>query len=561
MSPRGRGAPVVTWPFFWVTVVFGLVVNLPDRSNVNSIADVGVNALVVVASVLVMFAVMWVLQPVVMNGPARQRVQRTFALVLIGNLARASVLAALLQATGTSDARWAYRLTSALLLYSPVLTLAVGVITMLRESAEHRAHFEANAERLARDEQAAMERTAAFRARAMEGIRAMLTERLSALRSGDGVQLGAQLREDVDGVIRPLSHRMAGHAASDKEVADTPRAPRVRWADVWRTGLLGQPIRPGPTAAILALASLVALSWYSGGVAWGLATVLVVGVEIFGLLWVLRQALQERLRAMAPVRRALAFTASVTACMLVPAGTMVALLMASGSPAPWRVPISFAILAPLVAWFIALDQALRQQIAATSSEMTARTVQLEHAAATAHSVAHHEERRLSRALHGPVQAAVTAAAMRVEAGDPAGAEQLLLDAIGHLDTDAGDERGVSRALGDITAAWDGLCTVAVEVSPDAERAIDGDAPLASSVIDICTEACSNAVRHGDAGHISVVARRDGPTVSLVVRDDGAPSGIEPRPGLGSAMLDDVTLHWERRREGGATVLRATLPCR
>lgn len=93
MTRRGRENPVVTWPLFWVTVALGLVLNLPDQSNVDSVGEIGLNVLVVVAAVVVMFAVMWVLEPVLMNGPGSQRTLRTFALVLMGNLARASVVA------------------------------------------------------------------------------------------------------------------------------------------------------------------------------------------------------------------------------------------------------------------------------------------------------------------------------------------------------------------------------------------------------------------------------------------------------------------------------------
>ncbi len=561
MTRRGRENPVVTWPLFWVTMALALVVNLLDRSNVNSIGDVGVNALVVIASVLVMFAVMWVLEPLVMGGPDSQRTVRTFILIAIGGLVRGPVLSALLVTTGISDARWAYRALSGLLLYAPILTIAASVITLLRANATRRADFTADAERLSHEEQEARARTQAYRARAMDGIRAMLADRLTALRSGDGTDLGAQLRSDVDGVIRPLSHRMAGRTSAGAAPPGTPRAPRVRWADVWRTGLLGRPIRPALLGSGMTLASLVSLSWYAGSPEWGVASAVVGGVLVYLVMLVLRAVLQGPLRSMPPARRATVFTIAVAAFLTGPAAVLVAMLMASGSTSPWRVPIAFAVVGTVFAWLAALDQGLRLQVAATDSEMQARTAQMQHAAAFAQSVAYHEERRLSRALHGPVQAAVTSAAMRVEAGDITGAEQLLLDAIGHLDTSATDERSVGRALDDITAAWDGLCAVDVDVATDAEHAIDADPPLASSVIDICTEACSNAVRHADAEHISVMARRRGDTITLVVRDDGAPSGNEPLPGLGSAMLDDITLHWERRREGDATVLRATLPCR
>lgn len=554
-------SPVVTWPLAWVALGFALIVNLLDRSHADSPADVAVNVLVIIISVVTMLAVMRVLEPIVMNGPPHQRTVRVLVLVAIGSVARAAVLSALLAATGVSDARWAYRMVAALLLYTPVLTIAVGVITLLRESAVRRSDFAADADRLSREEEAAWARADAYRARAMDGIRVMLTDRLTALRAGTGEALGAQLRSDVEGVIRPLSHRMADSEAAEGVATHAPRAPRVAFADVWRVGLLGQPIRPAVMALVVGVGTLPALTWYSGSAAWGLASAVAAGLTVYALMWVLRRLLQQPLRSMPLVPRAVVFTLAVAACSTVAAGVLVVMLSASGSASPWRVPLSLAIVGPLIAWLVALDQGLRQQVAATDSEMMARTAQLQHAAATAQSMAHHEERRLSRALHGPVQAAVTSAAMRVEAGDVGGAEQLLLDAIGHLDTGSVDGRGVIGALSDITAAWDGLCEVVIDLAPDAQRAMDADPPLASTVLDVCTEACSNAVRHADAAHISVVARRTGDTVSLVVRDDGAPAGADALPGLGSAMLDDVTLGWERRREGGATVLRATLPCR
>ena len=165
---------------------------------------------------------------------------------------------------------------------------------------------------------------------------------------------------------------------------------------------------------------------------------------------------------------------------------------------------------------------------------------------------------MSRALHGPVQTAVRAAAMRIDQGDLAGAEELLVDALGHLEPDQ-QRTGVRDALTGVARAWDGLCTVDVELPEDLAARIDDDPPLASSVVDICTDACSNAVRHGGATQVAMRAQSHGDALELVVSDDGAPDATTGTPGLGSAMLDDVSLEWLRRREGERTVLRATLP--
>lgn len=561
MTRPSREAAVVTWPLFWTALTLGVIFGLLNRTGIDSSGALVLNLLAVVASIVAMFCVMWVLEPVLMRGPRSQRTIRTVLLIILGGLARAAVLAALISSAGLAEARFGTRALNSVLLFTPTLALAANVVTLLRESAGRRAAFDADAARLTALEQDARLRTGSIRARAIDGIQAMLAERLAALRVGAPDDLGATLRADVDGVIRPLSHRMAVSIDGENLPAPAaPRAPRVRWSDVWRAASLGRPIRPLATATFIGLGSLVSLVLYSGSPWWGVAFAATEAALAYALLVALRRILVGPLRTMTPARRVVVLMASTTACLVLAAAVLVPMLIAVGADAPWRVPVAIMLVAPIAAWLLALDQGLRQQVAAARSEMAARTAQREHGAAAAQALAHHEERRLSRALHGPVQAAVTAAAMRVDAGDPAGAERLLIDAIGHLDAPGHDERGIASALGDISAAWDGLCTVEVTMAPDAELAIDASPPLASTVVDICTEACSNAVRHGDAEYITVTARRTEDALDLVVRDDGAAGEAAALPGLGSAMLDDVTLHWERRREDGTTVLRATLPC-
>ena len=135
---------------------------------------------------------------------------------------------------------------------------------------------------------------------------------------------------------------------------------------------------------------------------------------------------------------------------------------------------------------------------------------------------------------------------------------MLVEALGHLDTDQ-RQTSVRTALADIARAWDGLCAVDLDLPDDLAARIDQDPPLASAIVDICTDACSNAVRHGGATSVAMRAFPVGDTLDLVVSDDGAPDAGAGLPGLGSAMLDDVSLTWLRRREDGRTVLRATLP--
>ena len=136
---------------------------------------------------------------------------------------------------------------------------------------------------------------------------------------------------------------------------------------------------------------------------------------------------------------------------------------------------------------------------------------------------------------------------------------MLVDAVGQLDLEAHGTAPVAAALADVAALWDGLCTVRIDLEPGLDRAIDARPTMAGVFIDICIEACSNAVRHGGARSVLVRAAREGDALQLEVRDDGASTGPKSHDGLGDTLLDDVALSWERHRDGGSTVLRATLP--
>jgi len=88
-----------------------------------------------------------------------------------------------------------------------------------------------------------------------------------------------------------------------------------------------------------------------------------------------------------------------------------------------------------------------------------------------------------------------------------------------------------------------------------------DNAVSTHVFRIAQEAVNNAIRHGDAGHISIELKAAGERVDLVVKDDGAglPDGWERSPGTGlktmrqrSGMIGG-TLQVERAEDQGTIV--------
>jgi signal transduction histidine kinase len=170
-------------------------------------------------------------------------------------------------------------------------------------------------------------------------------------------------------------------------------------------------------------------------------------------------------------------------------------------------------------------------------------------------------------LHGTVQAALTAALTRLQTfseTDPYQASLVRADldrAAKALQELPSDEIDFAEALEELKAAWDGVCSINVSVDMRAERALKSQRGTAYCVNEIAKEAIGNAVRHGGATAVSVkITRPQDDIIELEFENNGVPvTGRARKKGIGSRMLDDITLSWSLKREGKLTMLRATLP--
>ena len=115
---------------------------------------------------------------------------------------------------------------------------------------------------------------------------------------------------------------------------------------------------------------------------------------------------------------------------------------------------------------------------------------------------------------------------------------------------------------ELIATWQGVCDIEVEVSAELKKIISRDVRLSMCVNEILKEAVSNAVRHGDAQKAWVrVGAPSGGVVELSVANDGLAPMTGGRRGVGSGLLDELTVDWSLGydQNNGQTILRARLP--
>lgn len=175
---------------------------------------------------------------------------------------------------------------------------------------------------------------------------------------------------------------------------------------------------------------------------------------------------------------------------------------------------------------------------------------------------------MAEALHGPVQSALLSATLRLAQSRPAQDVQRTLCEV-RTTVHAAIERfaeGV-QTRPDLDAAlqltrrtWSPVCRITSAVSAAAAERLDVDPSAGRAVTAVITEACSNAVRHAHAQAIAIEIDlpADG-ELRAVITDVSQPHTTAGAPGGGTALLNAVTLRWQRvEREDGSTVT-AVLP--
>jgi signal transduction histidine kinase len=226
------------------------------------------------------------------------------------------------------------------------------------------------------------------------------------------------------------------------------------------------------------------------------------------------------------------------------------------------VPIVF------VALFVVITRTVLALIATSRRQEQAVTADAAWEVARINETLHQERRFFAMQAHGPLQSAAAAAAARLDAATDeesletvwAQASADLRDAIDVAITAPDDGRDLPAAVASLAAAWEGICAITLECSPDAAEALGRDWVANASAVEIVTEAIGNATMHGSATHIYVsVSLAEADEVRIEVVNDGAPVDDAAEEGMGSRTLDDITLDWKRLNTASGVHFSALVP--
>lgn len=166
-------------------------------------------------------------------------------------------------------------------------------------------------------------------------------------------------------------------------------------------------------------------------------------------------------------------------------------------------------------------------------------------------------RRLATALHGRVQANLTAAGLmlgmarqRLRSGGDLDADEIqrihdTLGLAGFID-EVPPVTPASR-LGIVAEVWRGVLTVDIELRPVGEALMERQPDLADACVEVVRELLLNAVRHSAATNVEVVIGAvGGGLLCLHVAERVAgrqPLGAVGGPGIGRTLIDSLAVDW------------------
>ena len=174
-----------------------------------------------------------------------------------------------------------------------------------------------------------------------------------------------------------------------------------------------------------------------------------------------------------------------------------------------------------------------------------------------------DHKRVASVLHGQVQGALYAAAIRLnQAENP---DQALVDsvrkdihsALEELDKSHTSIEDFTKAYYEIADMWSDSVKFNTEFTDEASIAVRENLDLAECLLEVVREGINNAVKHGQAKEISVTGRLlSHQVLEVKVINDGVLANEHSKNGYGSEILSECSHSWSLKNENGKVELTA-----
>jgi len=565
---RVGGADSISWPSLAVTFVIVLVVNLIGSGA--SVEDdpwglIGAGAF---GALAMTFFLLLAKYTVLAGAKITPQPVLTILVVLAALAVRAVVFDGFLMSWGLeASPRVGFRFFASISTMGVAMVMLAYLVSLAREFSRNSERLRETNDTLRATKKSIDEKIRAKREDVVGSVRVELEARLKEITGTSAKQALKRVRETIEEVVRPVSYELAKQVTDLSPPVQTIESDRVMWRIVFAESTAKQPFRPGAFSFWAGFATIcfAPLQW---GFEIGVTLAFVASLVPFAALSVFASIWSRFLTIRNTAERSFIFSLMLAITGLL--GTYAVTRVSGMENYGPRLAIPLAALWVLLGWGIAVIPSLQTESARVLQSLNKSALQLREELVRLNTAYRLQQQAIARALHGPIQDALSVASFKLSAAiqNDTATDELVAElnakissTIVLLDLEEDELPGLEESLADLSEFWEGVASIRWRLTPAAKRALTRHPVTSATAIELIREACSNAVRHGRAKQIrvNVEVSKDQTKLHINVKNDGVLVKLSTKPGLGTKLLDELALSWGLTSENGSTVLEATAP--
>jgi signal transduction histidine kinase len=179
--------------------------------------------------------------------------------------------------------------------------------------------------------------------------------------------------------------------------------------------------------------------------------------------------------------------------------------------------------------------------------------------------------RLAAVLHGQVQAKLASTYLQISALDQADPKldskigplfTELAKTIEGIDSQENSSHDLIEMFQKVSENWAQIAEIKLAADQEILSEIQADLVCTAALVELIPELCFNSIKHAKATKVSVDFEfKSDRVLQLIVSNDGSVGESFSTAGLGSKLLSEVSIFWERKIEGERAVTRVDLAYR
>ncbi len=558
---------LLSLPTFFATLVFALLTHLVDTAhNVNGYLF---QRIVIVTLIhFFIFFYMWVVNVLVLK-----RVERSALLYLVlGTIISATALRGLLiysilKALGIENGvGLAFRMQASITNIGLAILVATLAVAFSSSHAASTNRLIADQRKLRQLRDATIEKINLFDETFKNSIATQLQDSISAFKGAKSEDALKILRLAIDQVVRPLSEILDKQTRGILESPSQDVAYKINWKRVFSKSTHIDRISEVPIilALILFGGSALVHDFPLRTSLLEIASVLFLGILLIKISKIFFARVTKRLKR---VPEALFMFLS----LYLP-GQFVGLesyFVIKDSQHPGQFIFLIPVFTVLLGLLFAVFNSARREALEVRVGIEIISAELNWELARARELNRQQQRLLSFTLHGQIQAAMEAAFIKLRLAIDSGVDndslrsslaELIESAVTHIYRNFKSPDSLDSVLVKIRDTWNGIAEVTWDMPSEVLKKVAADPISNTALIDLITEMSFNAVKHGKASSIEIRCQEvDSRILELIVSNDGNVLEPSERRGLGSKLLEESTIDWNRFTEEAKTVTIARIP--